>query len=112
MIAFLLDKKHVPVGLIGVEKQLLINKMPRRFDITIYDRQGRPLALVECKAPAIELTEKVFDQAARYNLQLNVDYCIVTNGMTTFCCRMDYGNCSYVFMEDIPEYDEMLKYKV
>lgn len=109
LIAYLLMIKNVPLSLMGVEKQLLVNRMPKRFDVTVFSRQGRPLVLAECKAPTVELTEKVFDQIARYNLELQADYCIVTNGIATICCRMDYRNNAYVFIKEIPGFEEMIK---
>jgi hypothetical protein len=108
MIAFLVNIKLVPSSLIGVEKQLLLNGLIKRFDIAVFNRSGLPVLLVECKAPSISITEKTFDQAARYNMQLKVNYFVITNGIDHYCCRIDYVNSSYVFIEEIPMFSELI----
>ena len=68
----------------------------------IYDKQMRPRIIAEYKAPNVKITPKVFDQIANYNLVLNVDILIVSNGMEHFCCRMD-GDAHYTFLREIPD---------
>jgi len=109
MISYLVELKSVPASMIGVEKQLLVNGLVKRFDIAVFAREGNPLLLVECKAPAIEIVEKTFDQAARYNMQLKVKYFLITNGLDHFCCRIDYSMGAYVFIEEVPSYADMVK---
>ena len=106
-IMYLIRQKQVPAGLIILEKQLIMNKMSRRPDILIHNRQGEAVMIVECKAPEVTITQDTFDQVARYNSVLSVKYLVVTNGLQHFCCLMDYQGNTYRFLEDIPEYDEM-----
>ena len=106
-IMYLINQKQVPAGLIILEKQLIMNKMSRRPDILIHNRQGEAVMIVECKAPEVNITQDTFDQVARYNSVLSVQYLVVTNGLQHFCCQMDYKGNTYRFLEDIPEYDEM-----
>ena len=108
-IRFLIDKKNVPAGLMILEKQIIMNTMARRPDILIHNKQGEPILIVECKASEVEITQDAFDQIARYNSVLKVPYLVVTNGMRHYCCRMDYRDNTYRFLEDIPDYDEMIK---
>jgi hypothetical protein len=108
MIAYLLEISGVPASLLGVEKQLILNGLVKRFDIAVFNRSGNPLMLIECKAPVIKVTEKVFDQAARYNMLLKVNYFIITNGLDHFCCKLDYIKGSYDFLEDIPLFADMI----
>ena len=105
LIAYLTLIKGYPISMIGVEKQLLLNKLPKRFDLVIFGRNANPFLLVECKAPGVEITEKTFDQAARYNMLLQAEYFLITNGLEHYTCRIDYGNKQYVFIEDIPDFD-------
>lgn len=81
--------------------------MPKRFDLVIYNRNGSPLLLVECKAPGVEITEKTFDQAARYNMLLKAEYFLITNGLDHYTCRIDYNNKQYIFIEEIPHFDDL-----
>jgi len=103
LVAYLIHEKKVPVSLIGIEKGLVVNSLVKRFDAVVFSRNGIPLLLAECKAPNVEITEKVFDQAARYNLQLKATYFIITNGMEHYTCRLDYEQKKYFFIPDIPE---------
>ncbi len=105
LIAYLMLVKKYPVSVIGVEKQLMLNKQPKRFDLVVFSRKATPLLLAECKAPGIEITEKVFDQAARYNMLLHAEYFLITNGLDHYSCRLDYENKQYIFVEEIPDFE-------
>lgn len=107
LISYLILIKGYPASVIGVEKQLLLNKMIKRFDLVVFKRNGSPFVLVECKAPGVEITEKTFDQAARYNMLLQAEYFLITNGLEHYSCRIDYENKQYVFIQDIPHFDEV-----
>ena len=104
LIAYLITIKGYPVSMIGVEKQLLLNKLPKRFDLVVFGRNANPFLLIECKAPGVEITEKTFDQAARYNMLLHAEYFIITNGLEHYTCRLDYENRQYIFIEEIPPF--------
>ena len=59
---------------------------------------------MECKAPKIKIAQNTFDQIARYNLKLNANYLVVTNGLQHYFCKLDKENETYIFLEDIPDY--------
>jgi hypothetical protein len=101
-IWFLIEEKQYPISLIAVEKMLTINKLTKRTDILIFNAKGTPDIIVECKAPSIKITQNTFDQIARYNLKLNANYLITTNGLEHFYCKMDFENERYIFLKDIP----------
>jgi len=105
LIAYLIQEKGFPVSLIGVEKQLVLNKLTKRFDLVVFKRNAAPLLLAECKAPGVEITEKAFDQAARYNMLLKAEYFFITNGLEHYTCRIDYENRQYIFIQDIPHFN-------
>jgi hypothetical protein len=106
LICYLTISKGYPSSTIGVEKQLLLNKQPKRFDLVVFSRKATPLILIECKAPGVEITEKTFDQAARYNMILKAEYFLLTNGLEHYPCRIDYESKQYIFLEDIPDYNQ------
>jgi hypothetical protein len=107
VIAYLVKEKQVPLNLIAVEKTLKINTLTKRFDVVVFDRNAKPLMLIECKAPGIRVNESVFDQAARYNLSLKAGLFLITNGIEHYCCRIDFENKLYIFMNEIPPFGEM-----
>ena len=61
--------------------------------------------IIECKAPSITINQITFDQIARYNLALNSDILMVTNGLTHYFCKMDFENKKYLFLHDLSPYD-------
>ena len=95
------EKKYSP-SLIALEQSLKYNQLQKRADVLIYDKTGIPLLMVECKAPDVKISQDTFDQIARYNMSFKVSYLVVTNGMDHFCCKMDYTDNSYQFLEEIP----------
>ena len=103
-VCFLIEEKKYPVTLIALEKQLTINNLKKRSDILIFNTDGKPEIIVECKAPSIKITQNTFDQIARYNLKLRANYLILTNGLEHFYCKMDFKNETYIFLKDIPHY--------
>ncbi|TCI90664.1 type I restriction enzyme HsdR N-terminal domain-containing protein [Tenacibaculum sp. M341] len=105
-VRFLIDEKKYPVSLIAIEKQLIINNRKKRTDILIFSSQGTPNIIVECKAPSVKITQDTFDQIARYNLKLNANFLIVTNGLEHYTCILDKENETYMFLRDIPVYEK------
>jgi len=103
-IHFLIEEKNYPQSLISIEYALKLLKMHKRSDIVLFDNQGSPRVIVECKAPEIKISQDTFDQAARYNMSLKVDYLIVTNGLDHYCCKINYEKESYEFLTDVPDY--------
>ncbi|MBR6590463.1 MAG: type I restriction enzyme HsdR N-terminal domain-containing protein [Bacteroidaceae bacterium] len=106
-VHFLVEHKGYPVSLLANEVALTLNGTSRRCDTVLYDRTLSPCMIIEYKAPHIPITQKVFDQISRYNLVFRVDYLIVSNGLSHYCCRMDYDHQSYEFLKDVPEYREL-----
>ncbi len=102
VIIYLLQEKNIPISKINVEKQLIINERRKRFDIIIYNQNMHPFLLVECKAPKVPITQDVFYQISQYNHALKADYLMVSNGIQTHCCKMDYTKESFEFIDKIP----------
>ena len=103
-IHYLNNEKNYPMGLMGVEKMVKYNALKTRADIVLYTREGKAKMIVECKAPNIKITQDTFNQIAKYNFKLKVEYLVVTNGIQHFCCRMDYENNKITFLDDIPTF--------
>ncbi len=106
-IHYLTELKGYPPTLLSNEVQLRIGDKTVRADSVLYDIHLRPRMIVEYKAPSISLTQKVFDQISAYNLLLHVDYLVVSNGLQTYACKMDYDNQKYFFLSAIPDYKDL-----
>lgn len=103
-VHYLIEQKNYPASLLANEVKLQVGDKTLRADSVLYDTCLRPRMIVEYKAPSVKLTQKVFDQISVYNMLLRVDYLIVSNGMESYCCKMDYERQSYTFLQDIPDY--------
>ena len=107
-VHYLIEHKGYPQSLMANEIQLAIGNKKLRCDSVLYDRSLKPRMIIEYKAPTVNITQKVFDQITIYNMLLHVDYLVVSNGIKHYCCQMDYDNQKYLFLEDIPDYQEII----
>ncbi len=106
-VHLLVEHKGYPAGLLANEVQICLNGVKKRCDTVLYDRSLKARMIVEYKAPSVEITQAVFNQITRYNMVLHVDYLIVTNGISHYCCRIDYAGNSYAFLPHIPDFSEL-----
>ena len=102
LILYLIEEKSYSKNSIAIERGIKVNNLSKRCDILLFDKNTQPLMLVECKAPKVKITQDVFRQIAIYNMSFEVDYLLVTNGIQTYCCKMDYIKKSWEFLNDIP----------
>ena len=103
-VHLLTDHKGYPPALLANEVELRIGEKRLRCDTVLYDNLLQPRMIIEYKAPSVTITQRVFDQIRAYNLQMHVDYLIVSNGLAHYCLHYDQESNKYVFLEDIPEY--------
>ncbi|MDE7110871.1 MAG: type I restriction enzyme HsdR N-terminal domain-containing protein [Muribaculaceae bacterium] len=108
-VAHLVGDLGYPLPLMANEVAVNLNGLRRRCDTVVWNRtDASPLVIVEYKAPSVEITAKVFDQIARYNMVLMAPYLIVSNGLHHFCCRLDPASRTYTFLPSIPPYASIL----
>lgn len=101
-VNFLVADRGFPSVLMANEIGLKLNSMTRRCDTVVFDRSLHPLVIVEYKAPTVAVTQKVFDQIARYNMVLDAPLLVVSNGLRHYCCRFDRSAGTYAYLRDIP----------
>lgn len=108
-VHFLIEQKGYSKTLMANEVAVTLNGMSRRCDTVVYRQEGmKPLMIVEYKRPDVEITQRVFEQICRYNMALEVEWLVVSNGLKHYCCQVDIKNGGYAFMKDIPSYGEIL----
>ncbi len=100
--AWLVAAKGYFAGRMANEVALTLNGTSRRCDTVVFATDRSVEMIVEYKAPSVAVTQAVFDQIVRYNSVLRARYLVVSNGLSHFCCEMDYGAGSYRFLPDIP----------
>ena len=95
------------MSLLANEVSLKIADKTLRVDSILYDLTLKPRMIIEYKAPHIPITQKVFDQISTYNFLLHVDYLIVSNGIESYCCKMNYEHKNYTYLDSIPNYQNL-----
>ena len=70
----------------------------------VFDREGKPWMIIECKAPALKISTRTVHQASIYNFTLKAKYLVVTNGLKHFCYQTDWINTTTTPHDSIPEY--------
>ena len=97
-----------PLELMQVEGAISVNGQTRRCDIVVY-LDGRPHIIVECKQPEVGITQKVCDQACRYNTVLQVPYLLLTNGRQLVVIEVDYLGGTLRQLPEVPQYNKNVK---
>ena len=93
-----------PYELMQVEWAITLNGMTRRCDIVVYDTTGHPYIIVECKRTDVPITQKVCDQACRYNTVLQVPLLILTNGVHQVVIAVDREHKTLRQLKEIPHF--------
>lgn len=106
-VNFLITVCGFPKGRIGNEIPIKVGLTEKRCDSVVFNKYGEASVICEYKASTVALTRKVFDQIARYNLTLQVEYLIVSNGLTTYCCRLNRDLGRFEFVSQIPQYSDL-----
>lgn len=83
-IHYLIQTKNYPAALIGIEKEIALGELKKRFDVLVYDASHKPWMMIECKAMDVELSEKALEQIIRYHVSVPVPYIVITNGSYTY----------------------------
>ena len=115
-IAALFEQKYgVPKDMISLEVPLThyAQGVAGRADIVIHElsedgKSKYPVTIIECKNEEVFLTDKVVDQAIRYCDVLGGNYIAITNGLELKFAAYDEETNSYVFLEEVLSYAQMV----
>ena len=103
---FLVNERQFPIISIANECGMTLNGRQLRCD-TLIAKHAVPIAIVEYKAPEVEITQQVFEQVARYNMVYGVPYFFISNGRQTYACRYDASTQRWSYLTDIPTWEAM-----
>lgn len=98
-LQYLLKVKNYPASLIAVEKEILSGDIKKRFDIVVY-KNAVPWMVIECKEMDVALDKKVLEQALRYNIILQVECIVITNG--SYCYAFLCESNSLKEIDELP----------
>ena len=79
ILQYLIQVKKYPASLIAIEKEISLGELRKRFDILIY-RNAKPWMIIECKEMNVPLSEATIRQILNYNITIQADYIVITNG--------------------------------
>ena len=102
LIHYFINQLNYPKSLISVEDGLKVNKMKKRSDVLVYNRQGKVFMVVECKSANVTLNQNAMIQLSTYNQKYNADYIALTNGLQIYVCKIDYENKKSDYMDQFP----------
>ncbi len=81
LLHHLIRERGLSPQLIGIEKGTQYRGLQGRFDLVVYDKTGKALILIECKAPEVKLSQNTLLQIARYNREIGAPHLLITNGL-------------------------------
>jgi len=102
MLQYLVQELSLPLPLIAVEHSLVYLSMKKRCDLLVFNRAGKAVMMVECKAPSVLLNQKTLEQIARYNMGFKLPYLLITNGLSHYCCHINHADGSIQILPSIP----------
>lgn len=103
-INYLVAEKY-PRTLLKVEGGLSVNELKRRSDIVVYDREGKPWMIVECKNPLIAIDQNTLQQVGNYNTSVQAAVVAVTNGMQHFYFSTNWETKEVKQLTGLPAFD-------
>jgi len=104
IIMFLIEEKNFPAGLLKLETGVKHNQRFGRTDALFLNREGKPLVLIECKAPSVKVDQETFYQVARYNSAIESPYVIMTNGLEHIVIHLAIQERKILTLFDLPDY--------
>jgi hypothetical protein len=101
VLSLLTERMGVPAGAISQEYPVDVNGTAQRADIVVSGADGRPVLVVECKAPEVDISQSTLSQAFRYNAVLGARYVMLTNGLDHYIYEVTAG--TYTPLRDFPD---------
>ena len=90
MLQYLTQVKKYPASLIAIEKEITLGELRKRFDILVY-KASKPWMIVECKEMNVPLNESVMKQVLNYNITVQADFVLITNGTDNYLFSLQNG---------------------
>lgn len=104
ILHYLVHTQKISPALIAVERALTVNNILKRFDVVVFNRNGNPFLLIECKSPSVTINIDTFLQGGNYNTKLSAKYIWLSNGKSNFVFETE----TLQLVHEIPEFTTML----
>ncbi|QJB33748.1 type I restriction enzyme HsdR N-terminal domain-containing protein [Chitinophaga oryzae] len=102
---YLVKTLGYPASLIGIEREIMLGELKKRFDIVVYNRRMEPWMLVECKEMNVPISQQTLEQIIRYHMVIPATYLVMTNGTHTFCCTHNVASKQWLFLTALPHFE-------
>ena len=100
-LQYLIQERLYPASLIAVEREIVLGDLKKRFDIVVF-KNAKPWMIVECKELHGKLNEAVIKQILNYNITLQAEYLVITNGTSTFALHVQQGK--FEWLQKLPDF--------
>lgn len=104
IVHYFINRLNYPKSLIRIEGGLKYNRLQKRSDVVVFDREGKPWLLMECKSPELKLSQNTIMQAAVYNNHVQAKYIAISNGMQHVCYEVKENVSEVELLTSFPEY--------
>ena len=104
-IHFLVGHRGFPKGLLKMESGVKYYQRKGRYDAVFLDRSGKPLLLIECKAPEIKIDNSTLGQVARYNSRTKAPFLALTNGIQHYFIKVEFLENKLIALSEMPTYE-------
>lgn len=107
LLHYFITEKQFAKGLIKVEQYIKVNNMRRFTDVSVYNTNGEPALLAECKSYKIKINRYTFEQIAAYGANLQPQYFVLTNGLTHYVYQLNWQKNTCTFLNDVPMFSQL-----
>ena len=115
VIRWLIEELNVPIEAMCSEMHLsaYAQNSKKRADIIIHKQDKEdcsiwhPIAVIECKAPHVNIDSAAEAQAIGYCDMIHAEYAMVTNGIEKLCLHYDSSTNCYGTITELPVFDQM-----
>jgi len=104
LLDFLITQKGFSPNLSSIEKGIKVNNKKKRIDALFYNKEAKPILLIECKAPYVEIDEQVLHQALSYNLEIKAKFILLSNGINHLFIKAIDQSMWWSHYQDFPSF--------
>lgn len=82
LLAHMIFDLGYPRQYMRIEGKIMVEKIPMRYDMALFDTSGRYRLIVECKAPNTTINDNILRQSSGYLHYSGAKALLITNGTT------------------------------
>lgn len=95
-LSYLINTFKISPLRIGVEVLLKVNSINKRADIVVWNKELKPLWIIECKEENVQLSDDVLHQVLTYYSVIKTKYISITNGYEILTWKIVNGKMENV----------------